>query len=134
MKMESPSPILEPDNEASAVGPSEPGPQPDAAIQQVYKPTILAVDDETRNRKRLTALLEAEGYATREAGDGIEALRSMAESPPDLVLLDVMMPGMNGFAVVERLKKIGGTKAVPVILLSSLSDREARVRGLECGA
>jgi putative two-component system response regulator len=134
MKMESPSAILGPDNEAPPVGPSEAGPQPDAATRPVYKPTILAVDDETRSRKRLTALLEAEGYATREAGDGIEALRSIAESPPDLVLLDVMMPGMNGFAVVERLKKIGGIKAVPVILISSLSDREARVRGLECGA
>jgi putative two-component system response regulator len=130
MEMRSPPTILTPTDETSLARPLE----PDFAPAPISTPTILTVDDDARSRKLLTTLLEAEGYATREAGDGVEALRIVAENPPDLVLLDVMMPGMNGYAVVQRLKKVAGTKAVPVILISALSDRESRLRGLEAGA
>ncbi|HEU0199332.1 MAG TPA: response regulator [Burkholderiaceae bacterium] len=96
--------------------------------------TILVVDDDARNRKVLITLLEAEGYTTRQAADGQQALLSVVESPPDLILLDVMMPGLDGYAVVQRLKKVAGTKAIPVILITALSNRESRLRGLEAGA
>jgi len=132
MKME-PPPILSKPDDAMCVAQ-----RPVEGIEQEPlsgpKPTILAVDDDTRSRKLVTALLEAEGYATREASDGAEALRSVAMSPPDLVLLDVMMPAMDGYEVVRRLKNVAGTKPVPVILISALSDRESRVRGLQAGA
>jgi putative two-component system response regulator len=134
MKMESPWATSTQGAEAPPEHVSVPAPEQNPAVLPVSQPTILAVDDDPRSRRLIIALLEAEGYATRQAGDGLEALRSVAESPPDLVLLDVMMPGLDGYAVVQRLKKVAGTKAVPVILISALSDRDARLRGLEAGA
>jgi two-component system sensor histidine kinase/response regulator len=96
--------------------------------------TILIVDDEAKNRKLLELLLRIEGYTTCSASGGKEALQLVAETAPDLVLLDVMMPDMDGYAVVKALKADPATAHIPVILVTALSDRLARLAGLEAGA
>jgi putative two-component system response regulator len=96
--------------------------------------TILVVDDEERNVKLLQTLLQAEGYQTLSALNGRQALQVAADSPPDLILLDIMMPDMDGFATVERLKANPLTRQVPVIMVTSLDDRETRQHALLAGA
>jgi len=95
--------------------------------------TILIVDDESKNRSYLKALLEAEGYATQEAQTGDSALKMATEYLPDLILLDAMMPGMDGFHVAFELKKNDATKGIPVIMVTSLDDRDSRLRALQNG-
>ncbi len=96
--------------------------------------TILIVDDEAKSRKLLEVLLRIEGYATRSAAGGLEALAMVADTAPDLILLDIMMPGMDGYAVVKALKSNVSTAHIPVILVTALHDRTARLAGLEAGA
>jgi signal transduction histidine kinase len=98
------------------------------------KPTLLIVDDEERNIRLLKALLAPQNYNLREAINGEEALRRIAEELPDMVLLDVMMPKINGFEVCRRLKQDEKTKTIPVILVTALSEKQHRVQALEAGA
>lgn len=95
---------------------------------------ILIVDDEERNVKLLETLLQAEGYATLSARNGREALAVATAQAPDLILLDIMMPDMDGIEAVTRLKSNPSTQPVPVIMVTSLDDRESRQRALEAGA
>jgi two-component system sensor histidine kinase/response regulator len=95
---------------------------------------ILIVDDEPLNRHLLRAMVEDEATAVLEAASGPEALEIAQRSAPDLVLLDVVMPGMDGFETTRRLKQEGGDVFLPVVLVTALSDAEARSRGLEAGA
>ncbi|OGA18324.1 MAG: two-component system response regulator [Betaproteobacteria bacterium RIFCSPLOWO2_02_FULL_66_14] len=95
---------------------------------------ILVVDDEDRNRRLLVAMLEAEGYSAAEAADGAQALELARQSPPDIILLDIMMPGMDGYEVARALKTDAATKAIPVVMVTALDDRDSRLRGLEAGA
>ncbi len=96
--------------------------------------TILIVDDEVQNRKLLEALLLPEGYLTVSVSSGMEALEQVAASAPDLILLDIMMPQMNGYEVVTRLKANPVTSSIPVIMITAQIDRNARVAGLHAGA
>lgn len=96
--------------------------------------TILIVDDERQNRRLLEALLSPEGYATRCVASGREALASVAENAPDLILLDVMMPGMDGYEVARALKTDPATSSIPIIMVSAQVDRHARLAGLDAGA
>jgi diguanylate cyclase (GGDEF)-like protein len=96
--------------------------------------TILVVDDEPQNLKLMTTLLEPEGYVVRCAANGKDALASIAERAPDLILLDVMMPELDGYQVVKLLKGGAATARIPIIMVSAHSDRKARLRGLEAGA
>jgi CheY-like chemotaxis protein len=96
--------------------------------------TILIVDDEPYGRETLAALLQQQDYQLVFAGDGDEALSLAASEPPDLVLLDVMMPGMDGFEVCQRLRADPLLREVPVIMLTALDDRCARLQGFEAGA
>jgi signal transduction histidine kinase len=96
--------------------------------------TILIVDDEIQNRKLLEALLLPEGYLTRSAASGEEALASIAQDPPDLILLDIMMPGMNGYQVASTVKANPATSNIPIIMVTALVDRKARIAGLNAGA
>ena len=96
--------------------------------------TLLIVDDEPQVRKLLETLLQHEGYQTRSASSGEEALTLVAQQPPDLILLDVMMPGMDGFEVANRLKSNPATSNIPIIMLSALNEPGARVSGLHTGA
>jgi DNA-binding response OmpR family regulator len=92
---------------------------------------VLVVDDETTVREVVVAYLEREGYRAAEAADGRAALEAMAQTPPDLVILDVMLPKIDGFTVLSRLRQFRDT---PVILLSARTDESDRVLGLGLGA
>ena len=96
--------------------------------------TILIVDDEPQNRKLLEALLMPEGYATVSVANGEEALASIAQRAPDLILLDVMMPGMDGYQVASTLKANPATSSIPIIMVTAQIDRGARLAGLNAGA
>ncbi len=95
---------------------------------------LLVVDDNPQNIELLTALMEAEGYEVISAADGLEAMALVAASPPDLILLDIMMPKMDGYAVCRRLKQEAATRLVPIVLLTALGAEEARIKGIEAGA
>ncbi|OGV72024.1 MAG: hypothetical protein A2340_10770 [Lentisphaerae bacterium RIFOXYB12_FULL_60_10] len=95
---------------------------------------VLVVDDELANRELLSHLLQARGHGVTEAVDGGDALQKAAAALPDVVLLDVMMPGIDGFEVCRRLKRDTHTAAVPVLMVTSLHDRLERLRGIEAGA
>jgi two-component system cell cycle response regulator len=95
---------------------------------------VLIVDDEPVGRETLEALLLAEGYQLAFAANGPEALAQAAALNPDVILLDVMMPGMDGFEVCRRLRASPAVAEVPVIFVTALDDRDARLRGIEAGA
>lgn len=96
--------------------------------------SILIVDDESSNRRLLEVLLEPEGYRTRTAAGGQEALECIAHNPPDLILLDVMMPGMDGRQVAHIIKADPTTRNIPIIMVTAQTDREARLAALDAGA
>ncbi len=95
---------------------------------------ILVVDDIEANVKLLEARLTAEYYEVLTANDGPTALKLAASEKPDIVLLDVMMPGMDGFEVCRRLKDEPETRHIPVVLVTALDGRSDRITGLEAGA
>jgi putative two-component system response regulator len=95
---------------------------------------ILTVDDQPENLELLAAILEEEGYRIAAARDGIEALAEVERQLPHAILLDLMMPRMDGLEVCRRLKAARPTCFVPIILLTALSDVESKVRGLDAGA
>jgi two-component system KDP operon response regulator KdpE len=92
---------------------------------------ILVVDDESRMIRFVRMNLELEGFQVAEASNGLEALEKVRDDLPDLVVLDVMMPEMDGFETLERLREIS---TVPVIMLTVKGDEADRIRGLELGA
>jgi len=95
---------------------------------------ILVVDDILPNVKLLEAKLSAEYFDVLTASDGPRAVEIAANETPDLILLDVMMPGMDGFEVCKRLRADPKTRHIPVVMVTALSDVSDRVRGLEAGA
>lgn len=98
------------------------------------KGSILAVDDTPASLKLLSDILREEGYNVRAAINGELAVTSAISNPPELVLLDVRMPGMDGFDVCRRLKANPRTSEVPVIFVSAVSETEDKVRGFDLGA
>lgn len=98
------------------------------------KSTILVVDDTAESLAVITSTLASEDYNVRPADSGELALASALSDPPDLVLLDIRMPGMDGFEVCRRLKADPSTRAVPIIFISASTEIEERVQGLELGA
>ena len=97
-------------------------------------PRVLIVDDERRNVELLKVMLAPEGYTILTASNGPEALGLLEDQQPDLILLDVMMPGMDGYEVAGKIKANPATKNIPVIMLTALDDRNARMLGLNAGA
>ena len=95
---------------------------------------ILVVDDVDANRELLRRLLATDGHSLCYAKDGDEALRRIAQDHVDLVLLDVMMPGVDGFEVCRELKRHASTRLIPVVLITALQDAGSRMRGIEAGA
>lgn len=95
---------------------------------------ILIVDDEIQNRKLLEALLRPEGYLTLCAANGEQALAAIAQRAPDLILLDIMMPGLDGYQVAGILKANPATSDIPIIMVTAQIDRSARLAGLNAGA
>jgi signal transduction histidine kinase/DNA-binding response OmpR family regulator len=106
-------------------------PRPDTPDQPAC---VLIVDDERHNRELLEVMLKPEGFLLLSAASGEEALALIARQPPDLVLLDVMMPGMDGYQVAGKIKSEPATNSIPVIMLTALDDRNARMLGLSAGA
>ena len=95
---------------------------------------LLVADDDVAHRGALSQYLRLAGYEVVECADGAEALERLSQVPPDLVLLDVNMPKLDGFGVLERLRKMDRFAATPVLFLTAMGRRDARVRGLELGA
>ena len=95
---------------------------------------ILIVDDDHTARETLVAILEGEKYQIELARSGIDALQILEKLQPDLILLDVMMPGMDGFDVCRRIRSTPKLAEVPIILLTALDDRRSLLRGIESGA
>ena len=104
------------------------------ALMTSPAPTILIADDNPQNRKLLETLLELEGYRTISATNGEETLDSVAKHSPDLILLDIMMPGMDGYQVAKILKGKPATSHIPIIMVTAQIDRNARLAGLNAGA
>jgi class 3 adenylate cyclase len=103
-----------------------------AAAQAVFR--ILVVDDDPDMAAFLARLLKKEGLSVETVFDGKSALEQIRASPPDLVLLDVMLPDMSGFEICERLKGDSATALLPIVLVTALEDHPSRVRGIEAGA
>jgi signal transduction histidine kinase len=95
---------------------------------------ILVVDDESSGIETIMAILEGQGYQLESAANGYEALEKAEALTPDIILLDVMMPGMDGFEVCRQLRSSHRLAEVPIIILTALDDRAAMLHGLEAGA
>lgn len=98
------------------------------------KQTILVVDDELVGRQLLNAVLISDGYQVLLAENGSKAIEVAENHLPDLILMDVMMPDMDGFTTIKKIKEIEALSHTPVILVTALDDRDNRIKGLEAGA
>lgn len=96
--------------------------------------SVLIVDDEPMARTLLRLMLVRAGFNVAEAEDGFDALEKVKESQPDIILLDVMMPGMDGFTVCETLRNEENTSKLPIIMLSAKTDLDSINKGLRVGA
>src|ERR1700737_3510396 len=96
--------------------------------------TILVADDQVANRELLDELLTAQGCKVITVPDGAAALEELTRTQFDLVLLDVMMPHLNGFEVCEKIKNNPDTYLIPVIMITALSDKQDRIEGIKVGA
>ena len=98
------------------------------------KAKVLVVDDEERNLRLMEAMLIPLGHEVLMASNGLEAIDMAVSQDPDLILLDIMMPKMDGFQVVQRLKELQEQRSIPIVMVTALKDVEDRVRALEVGA
>jgi len=98
------------------------------------KSTILIADDEPNGRNILELLLISENYNLLFASNGIETIEMTRKHKPDLILLDIMMPGMNGYEVCKKIREDNVLAEIPVILVTALDDKESRIKGMESGA
>ncbi len=101
---------------------------------KLYRKKILIVDDELLNRKLLCGMLADEPYNLTTAANAAEALASIEKQTPDIILLDIMMPVMDGFELTRRLKKSPETKDIPIILITALTEYNDKIKGLAAGA
>ena len=108
-----------------------PEPTKDADVSQS---DVLIVDDNAQNAELLAAYLEPLGYQVRLAADGIDAMAQVAQAPPDIVLLDIMMPRMSGFEVCRRIKENPQTRDIPVVMVTALNELGDVERGVDSGA
>jgi putative two-component system response regulator len=96
--------------------------------------SVLVVDDMAAHARLVEALLAPDGHSVRMADGGVEALRLIRADPPDLVLMDVMMPELDGFETCRAIKQDATTRLIPVVLVTALDDTASRIRGIEAGA
>lgn len=104
------------------------------ATESAAAPQILVVDDEVDIRAVLALALRRSGYQVRTAGDGLEALEEIRRQPPDLVILDVTMPRLDGFETLRRIRQSGATARLPVIMLTARAQPADRAQGVDGGA
>jgi CheY-like chemotaxis protein len=102
--------------------------------QQSITDTILVADDNPANRELLNELLTTQGFRVVTVPNGVAAVAELTRTQIDLVLLDVLMPHLNGFEVCEQIKSNPETYLTPVVMITALSDKQARIRGIEAGA
>ena len=95
---------------------------------------VLVVDDEENSRRLLRFALELEGYVVEEAADGAQALAAYERLQPDIILLDIMMPRMDGFAACTRIRALPGGDRTPVLMYTALEDPQSIDRAFEAGA
>ena len=105
-----------------------------AKLVERRRQIVLVVDDVPANRELLEGFLEEAGYDVRQARDGIEALEAVAADEPDLILLDIDMPRLDGITVCERLKADPVRRLIPIVILTSSNDPSTRLRGIAAGA
>jgi putative two-component system response regulator len=106
-------------------------------LSQSHQPvtgTVLVADDQASNRELLEEILSAQGFKVVSVSDGAAALDKLSTLPVDLILLDVMMPRLSGFAVCQKIKSDPETYLTPVVLITSLSDKQDRLEGIRAGA
>jgi len=103
-------------------------------MENEKRKTILVVDDEAANRHLMETILAAEGGEIVTAADGKQALALVTENPPDLILLDIMMPDMSGFDVLRAMKADAATAGIPVIMVTALDNPDAMAQAIEGGA
>jgi putative two-component system response regulator len=96
--------------------------------------SVLIVDDIAGNARLIERLLVPDGHIVRTAGGGAEALQLVQANPPDLLIMDVMMPQVDGFQACRKIKQDASTRLIPVVLVTSLDDTASRIRGIEAGA
>ena len=96
-------------------------------------PTILVVDDHEEIREALTEILEEEGHEVLQAVDGLDALEMVAAALPDVILLDIAMPGMDGLETLQRLKDMPESSKLPVIMVTAQGDRQNMVKAVQLG-
>jgi putative two-component system response regulator len=102
---------------------------------RTHHPTrILIVDDERNNRELLQIMLASEGHVLSTAASGEQALAMVTLEPFDLILLDIMMPGIDGYQVAATLSRNAATSHIPILMLTALDDRNSRLHGLSAGA
>ena len=102
--------------------------------RRATQPCVLVVDDEPGNRGIIRDVLEADGYEVVEVSNGVDALDRVSKGDVDVVLLDVVMPGMDGIQVLRALRAEGASASLPVLLVTAHHSREERLRGIEAGA
>lgn len=105
-----------------------------ASARTALAPHVLLVEDEPAQREMLAYNLEAEGFRVTQAASGDEGLHALQDDPPDVLVLDWMLPGVSGIEICRRLRARPETRGLPVIMLSARSEEVDRVRGLETGA
>jgi DNA-binding response OmpR family regulator len=98
------------------------------------QPVVLLVEDEDPLRRVLKGALERDGFTILEAGDGVQALDVIERTPPDIVVLDLNLPVMDGFAVLSRLRTRAATATLPVIVLTANGDSASETKGFALGA
>jgi DNA-binding response OmpR family regulator len=100
----------------------------------MQKPFIMVVDDNRITTKLLRRYLEANGYEAKEAYDGIDCLEKVEERLPDAIVLDVMMPRLDGYETYKKLKSQDHTKSIPVVIVTALNDVANQIKSIEAGA
>ena len=115
------------------INPPETDPANSSSESFLPQSTVLIVDDNAQNVELLQAFMESLPVKIVTAGDGIEALRKVAEHNPDLILLDVMMPHMSGFQVCQRLKSDSKTRDIQILMVTALNELGDIERATECG-
>lgn len=103
-------------------------------VSEVNNPKILIVDDNKENIDLIAYFLKPQNYQIYTAADGVEALTQVENTKPDIILLDIMLPKMDGFQVCERIKKNAETRFIPVIMITALKELKDKIRSLEVGA
>ena len=103
-------------------------------ISMTDQPTILVIDDNASARHVVESMLTNMDLRLLFADNGPDGLKEAAENQPDLILLDIMMPQMNGYEVCEKLREATKNTDVPIIMITALDDRASRIHGIECGA